>query len=149
MVQAMLKVLHLHLKAANQNTGFQAARMKVLKPTPTVTHLLQQGHTYHTYSNKATPSNSATLWAERIKEQHYKVQCRAVIHSKYSCASISCDYYFSYAFIAAVAMEIIYMCLSLPLIQEGLGIRNYIVYIHTTYGLTQLFSSLFEILDAD
>jgi hypothetical protein len=29
-----------------QNTGFQAARMRVLKPTPIVTHLLQQGHTY-------------------------------------------------------------------------------------------------------
>jgi hypothetical protein len=46
-----------------QNTGFQAARMRVLKPTPTVTHLLQQDHTY---SNKATPPNSATLWAKRI-----------------------------------------------------------------------------------
>jgi hypothetical protein len=30
---------------------------KVLKPTPIVTHPLQQSHTY---SNKATPSNSAT-----------------------------------------------------------------------------------------
>jgi hypothetical protein len=29
-----------------QNTGFQAARMRVLKPTSTVTHLLQQGHTF-------------------------------------------------------------------------------------------------------
>jgi hypothetical protein len=28
-----------------QNTGFQAVRVRVLKPTPTVTHLLQQGHT--------------------------------------------------------------------------------------------------------
>ena len=28
-----------------QKTGFQAARMRVLKPTPIVTHLLQQGHT--------------------------------------------------------------------------------------------------------
>jgi hypothetical protein len=26
-------------------TDFQAARVRVLKPTPTVTHLLQQGHT--------------------------------------------------------------------------------------------------------
>jgi len=29
-----------------QKTGFQAARMRVLKPTPTVTHPLQQGHTF-------------------------------------------------------------------------------------------------------
>jgi hypothetical protein len=32
-----------------QKTGFQKARVKVLKPTPTVTHLLQCAHTY---SNK-------------------------------------------------------------------------------------------------
>jgi hypothetical protein len=38
--------------------------MRALKPTPTVTHLLQQGHTY---SNRATPSNSATPWAEHIQ----------------------------------------------------------------------------------
>jgi len=30
-----------------QNTDFQAARMREgLKPTPTMTHLLQQGHTF-------------------------------------------------------------------------------------------------------
>jgi hypothetical protein len=31
-----------------QNTSFQAARVRVLKPTPTVTatHLLQEGHTF-------------------------------------------------------------------------------------------------------
>jgi len=28
-----------------EKTGFQAARMRVLKPVPTVTHFLQQGHT--------------------------------------------------------------------------------------------------------
>jgi hypothetical protein len=33
--------------------------MRVLKPTPTVTHLLQQGNTYFT---KATPPNSAAPW---------------------------------------------------------------------------------------
>jgi hypothetical protein len=37
MVQEELRVLHLHLKAA---------RMRVLKLTPTVTHLLQQSHTF-------------------------------------------------------------------------------------------------------
>jgi hypothetical protein len=55
MVQEELRVLHLRLKAA---------RMGDLKPIPTVTHLLQQGHTY---SNRATPSNSATPWTEHIQ----------------------------------------------------------------------------------
>jgi hypothetical protein len=32
-------------EGCKQNTDFQAARMRVLKPIPTVTHLLQQGHT--------------------------------------------------------------------------------------------------------
>ena len=33
-------------------------------PTPTVTHLLQPGHTY---SNKATPPNGATPWSKNIQ----------------------------------------------------------------------------------
>jgi hypothetical protein len=37
----------------NQKTGFQGARMRVLKPMLTMTHFLQQGHTY---SKEATPS---------------------------------------------------------------------------------------------
>jgi hypothetical protein len=37
--------------------------MRVLKSTPTVTLLLQQGHTH---SNSATTSSSATLWAKHI-----------------------------------------------------------------------------------
>jgi hypothetical protein len=57
MVQEELRVLHLHLKAAK--TGFQAIRTRVLKPTPTVTHFLQLGHTY---SNKVISPNSATSW---------------------------------------------------------------------------------------
>jgi hypothetical protein len=32
-------------KGKQENTAFQAARLMVLKPIPTVTHLLQQGHT--------------------------------------------------------------------------------------------------------
>jgi hypothetical protein len=32
-------------KGCLEKTDFQAARMRVLKPTPTMTHLLQQGHT--------------------------------------------------------------------------------------------------------
>ncbi|EDL10543.1 mCG1027123 [Mus musculus] len=39
--------------------------MRVLKPIPAVTpHLLQQGHTY---TNKATPLNSATSRAKHIQ----------------------------------------------------------------------------------
>jgi hypothetical protein len=37
MVQEELRVLHLHVKAT---------RRRVSKPTSTVTHFLQQGHTY-------------------------------------------------------------------------------------------------------
>jgi hypothetical protein len=46
MVQEELRVLYLHLKAARRILAFQAARIKVLKPTQTMTHLLQQGHTF-------------------------------------------------------------------------------------------------------
>jgi hypothetical protein len=47
-----------------EKTGFQAARRTVVKPTPTVAQLLQQDHTY---SNKATPPNSATPWPSTFK----------------------------------------------------------------------------------
>ena len=40
------------------------AGLQVSKPTPTVTHFLQQDHTY---SKKATPPNSATLWTKHIQ----------------------------------------------------------------------------------
>ena len=40
-----LRVPPLVLKANRRKTGFQAARMKVLKPMLTVTHFLQQDHT--------------------------------------------------------------------------------------------------------
>jgi hypothetical protein len=56
--------------------------MRVLKPTPTVTHLVQQGLTYY---NRATPSNSATPWAEFVQTitvkfpknsaQNHRCQC--------------------------------------------------------------------------
>jgi hypothetical protein len=58
MVQAELRVLHLHLKAA------RILASKVEKHTPIVTYLFQQGHTY---SSRATPSNSATLSIEHIQ----------------------------------------------------------------------------------
>jgi len=38
--------------------------MGVLKPKLTVTHLLQQDHTY---SNKATPPSSATSWTRQTQ----------------------------------------------------------------------------------
>jgi hypothetical protein len=38
---------------------YQTARRRVSKPTLTVTHFLQQSHTY---SDKATPPNSVTPW---------------------------------------------------------------------------------------
>jgi hypothetical protein len=52
------------LSKDRQKTGFQVARMKVLKLMPTVTYFLPQGHTY---SNKATLSKSATPWAKCIQ----------------------------------------------------------------------------------
>jgi hypothetical protein len=45
-------------------TVLQAAKRKVSKPTPTVTHFLQQGHTYY---NKATPPNNVTPWVKHIQ----------------------------------------------------------------------------------
>jgi hypothetical protein len=71
----------------SQKTVFQAARRRVSKPAPTVTHFFQQGHTYsnkatptptrphllqqgHTYSNKATPPNSAALLGQAYSN-HY------------------------------------------------------------------------------
>jgi hypothetical protein len=44
--------------------------MRVLKPKPTVTHLLQQGHAY---SNRATPSNVATPWGQAYTHHHKRI----------------------------------------------------------------------------
>jgi hypothetical protein len=52
-----LRVLHLYLKAARKRLAFRAARIRVLKPPHTVTHLLQH----------VTPSNGKTPWAEHIE----------------------------------------------------------------------------------
>jgi hypothetical protein len=41
----------------------QATRKRVSKPTSTVIHFFQQGHTY---SRKAIPPNSATPWVKHI-----------------------------------------------------------------------------------
>jgi len=50
-------------EGCQEKTGFQAARKRVLKPTPTVVHLLQQGHIY---SKMVTPPNGATPWNKNI-----------------------------------------------------------------------------------
>jgi hypothetical protein len=57
MAQEELRAQHLDSKGKQEETGFQAARMRLLKPTPTVTYFLQQGHTY---SSMATSPNGAT-----------------------------------------------------------------------------------------
>jgi hypothetical protein len=59
MVQEELRVLCLHLKAARRRLA-----SKVLKSTPSVTYLLQQGYTY---SNMTTPHNNATPCAKHIQ----------------------------------------------------------------------------------
>jgi hypothetical protein len=51
-------------KANQEKTNFQAARRRISKPTPTVTHFSQQSYTY---SNKATSPNSATPWSKHIQ----------------------------------------------------------------------------------
>jgi molecular chaperone GrpE (heat shock protein) len=53
-----LRVLHLVLKGTKRKNSFHMARKRVSKPTPTVTHFLQQGYTY---SNKAIRPDSATF----------------------------------------------------------------------------------------
>jgi hypothetical protein len=59
-----LRALPLHLKAVSRILTSRQLKWGSLKPTPTVTHLIQQGHTY---SNRATPPNSAIPWAEHIQ----------------------------------------------------------------------------------
>jgi len=45
-VQEELRVLNLYLKAANRIlTDLHLVRRRVLKPTPTMTHFLQQSYT--------------------------------------------------------------------------------------------------------
>jgi hypothetical protein len=60
MVPEELRVLHLIPKANRR----KLAPTWLSKPSPTVTHFLQQGHTY---SNKAIQPNSATPWAKHIQ----------------------------------------------------------------------------------
>jgi hypothetical protein len=50
-------------KRSQEQIVSQASRKRVSKPTPKITHFLQQGQTY---SNK-TILNSATAWAKNIQ----------------------------------------------------------------------------------
>jgi hypothetical protein len=50
--------------AGAKSLHLRSPRIRVLKPTPTMTHFLQQGHTH---SNKAIPTNSAIPWAKYIQ----------------------------------------------------------------------------------
>jgi hypothetical protein len=61
-----LRVLHLVLKANRRRlTSRQPASGSQSSPSPlTVTQFLQEGYTY---SNKATPLNSATPWVNHIQ----------------------------------------------------------------------------------
>ena len=78
--QEDLRVLHLHLKAARIILNdFQAARMRVLKPTPRMPPLFQQAHNY---SNKAIPPNSATAWAKHIQTITAHTHPTTPLHTK-------------------------------------------------------------------
>jgi hypothetical protein len=50
-----LRALSFVVRQMEEEVGFQATRRMIMKPTPTVTHFLQQGHTYF---NKVTLPNS-------------------------------------------------------------------------------------------
>jgi hypothetical protein len=53
-----LRVLHLVPKANRRRLAPQAARRRISKPTPTVTHFLQQG---------GVGDNNTTPWAKHIQ----------------------------------------------------------------------------------
>ena len=57
MVQEELRVLHLHLKAPSGRLSSRQLGWEYLSPSPP----------WHTYSNKATPLNSATSWVEHMQ----------------------------------------------------------------------------------
>jgi hypothetical protein len=63
MVLEELRVLHLVLKE-NRSLAFRQLEGRSQSAPSKMTHFLQQGHTH---SNKATPPNSATHWANHIQ----------------------------------------------------------------------------------
>jgi hypothetical protein len=71
MAQEQQHILHLHPKEARSRL-FYSGLGGFSKPTPTVTHFLQQGYIY---SKQATPPISATPWAKPPQgEKDSKVQ---------------------------------------------------------------------------
>ena len=82
-----LKILHLDPKVSRRRLSSIDSQEKAffyivcnlnigaLKPTPTVTHFLQESHTY---SNKVTPPNSATPWAKHIQTTTFHSSYRLV-----------------------------------------------------------------------
>ncbi|EDL39911.1 mCG148360 [Mus musculus] len=72
MVQEKLRVLHLHLKAASRILVSRQPR--VLKPMPTVTHLLQQGHTSQKcHFLNQTYANHNTLFQRKMASALFSV----------------------------------------------------------------------------
>jgi hypothetical protein len=77
-----------------------------LKPTPTVTHLLQPGHTY---SNKTTPTNGATPWSKNIQTitvcmcGGVSVWCGGVFVNV-------CEHVFVYVFVSVGVFECVCEC---------------------------------------
>jgi hypothetical protein len=58
------KILHLYPNACRKRLSSRQLEKRVLKTTGTVMYFLQQ---CHTYTNKATPPNSATPWAKQVE----------------------------------------------------------------------------------
>jgi hypothetical protein len=58
-----LRVLHLVQKAIMRRLGFQAARARLSKSIPKVTHFFKKSHTYSNNITLRLP-NSATTWAK-------------------------------------------------------------------------------------
>ena len=68
-----LEELRVTLKGNQEQTNLHMVRRRLSKPTYTLTHFLQQGHTY---TNKATPPSSATPWVKHIQTTtHSKRRC--------------------------------------------------------------------------
>jgi hypothetical protein len=68
-----------------EKADFRVARMRVLMPTPTVTHLLQQGYTY---VHKVTPPNSVTTWVKHIQTTRSLNQIQSLLIQRVSIARL-------------------------------------------------------------
>jgi hypothetical protein len=81
MVQEELRVLHLHLKATRRKLVPTWLGQRVSLPAPTVTHFLQQGHTY---SNKGkqiyTLENRVALFFSFKKTTKTKTELEKLLY---------------------------------------------------------------------